>query len=381
MKFLPLLWAGMWRRKGRTILTLLSIVNAFLLLGMLKSFTSGLENMSDDTAANSMMTRSKISMFEPLPVGLVQQIKTLPGISGVSPMVFVPTTYRNEVQGPLGLAVFPEQYFASNPDLKVGKEAVAAMTQKRTGVLVGAALVEKYGWRVGDHIALKSLLWPGRDGSDTWQFDVVGTFKPTSSTVGDSVFLINYAYLDEGRATAKGTASFFSFRVANPAAAATIGAQVDRLFANSPHETRTTSSGKFAQEQMSQIGDIGFVVDAIAGAVLFSLLFFIGTGMVQSVRERTPELATLKAIGFKDRAVLALIVGEALLLCLGGASIGLGLVAMLFPMAVKATGLPIAAKGVSLLGLGIAFALALLGGLPSAIRAMRLPVVDALAGR
>lgn len=381
MKFLPLLWAGLWRRKGRTILTLLSIINAFLLLGMLKSFTSGLDHISEDTGANSMMTRSKISMFEPLPIGLAQQIKTVPGIRGVSPIVFVPTTYRNEVQGPMGLAVLPEEYFVANPELKVSKEAVTAMQQKRTGVLIGAALVDKYGWRVGDRIALKSLLWPGRDGSETWQFDVVGTFKPTSSAVGDSVFLINYAYLDEGRVAAKGTASFFSFRVANLATAATIGARVDRLFANSPYETRTTSSGKFAQEQMSQIGDIGFVVDAIAGAVLFSLLFFIGTGLMQSVRERTPELATLKAIGFSDRAVLAMIVGEALLLCLGGALIGLGLVAVLFPMAVKATGLPIAAKGVTLLGLGIAIALALLSGLPPAIRAMRLPVVDALAGK
>lgn len=381
MKYLPLLWAGVWRRKGRTILTLLSIVNAFLLLGMLKSFTSGLDNVAQETSANSLMTRSKISMLEPLPIGMAEQIKTVRGVQGISPMVFFPTSYRNEVQGPMGLGVKPEQYFAANPQLQVSRQDIAAMMQKRTGVLIGSALVEKYGWKVGDHIPLKSMLWLNSDGANTWQFDVVGTFQPTKSTTGNSVFLINYDFLDEARTAGKGTTSFFAFRIADPADAAAIGNAVDRLFANSPHETSTTTSAKLAQEQLSQIGDIGFVVNAVAGAFFFSLLFYIGTGMVQSIRERTPELATLKAIGFGDRSVLALIVGESLLLCLFGASVGLGLVAILFPFVVKATGLPIGATGVTLLGLTLAVALALLGGLPSAIRAMRLSVVDALAGR
>lgn len=381
MKFLPLLWAGIWRRRGRTMLTLLSIINAFLLLGMLKSFTSGLDNIGGETAANSLMTRSKISMLEPLPISLAEQIRMVPGVKGISPIVFFPTTYRNEVQGPMGLGVIPDQYFIANPQLKVEKEAVAAMAQKRTGVLIGSGLVEKYGWKVGDHVPLKSMLWANRDGTNTWQFDVVGTFKPTKSTTGNSVFLINYDYIDEGRSAAKGTASFFSFRIANPGDAAAISNRVDRLFANSPHETTTSTSAKLAQEQLSQIGDIGFVVNAIAGAVFFSLLFYIGTSMVQSVRERTPELATLKAMGFSDRAVLALIVVESLLLCLFGALVGLGLVEVLFPLAMKATGIAIKAKGVVPLGVILAVGLALLGGLPSAIRAMRLSVVDALAGK
>lgn len=381
MKYLPLLWAGIWRRKGRTWLTLLSIINAFLLLGMLKSFTSGLDNIGGETAANSLMTRSKISMLEPLPVGLAEQIRMVPSVKGISPIVFFPTTYRNEVQGPMGLGVIPDQYFIANPQLKVSKADVAAMAQKRTGVLIGSGLVEKYGWQVGDRIPLKSMLWANRDGTSTWQFDVVGTFKPTSSTTGNSVFLINYDYIDEGRSAAKGTASFFSFRIANPADAAVISDRVDHLFANSPHETTTSTSAKLAQEQLSQIGDVGFVVNAIAGAVFFSLLFYIGTSMVQSVRERTPELATLKAMGFSDRAVLALIVAESLLLCLFGALVGLGLVEVLFPLAVKATGIAIKAKGVVPLGVMLAVGLALLGGLPSAIRAMRLSVVDALAGK
>lgn len=381
MKFLPLLWAGLWRRRGRTVLTLLSVVNAFLLLGMLQSLSSGLDNVAAETRANSLITRSKVSLLESLPIGLADQIKTVAGVRGVTPIVVFPTSYRNEVQGPIGLGVDPESYFVANPDLKVSQDAILAMDKNRTGILIGPSLAERYHWKVGDRVPLKSLLWPNADGSNTWQFVVVGTFKPTGSATGNSTFLMNYNYVDEGRMAAKGTASFFAFSIADPAASVAIGNQIDRLFANSPHETTTTTSAQMAQEQISSIGDIGFVVNAVAGAVFFSLLFYIGTSMVQSVRERTPELGTLKAIGFGDGTVLKLIVGESLLLCLSGALIGLGLVSVLFPLAVKATGLPIEAKGVLLLGMVLAIALALLGGLPSAIRAMRLSVVDALAGK
>ncbi len=381
MRFLPLLWAGLWRRPGRTFLTLLSVVNAFLLLGMLQSLTSGLSNVAAETRANSLITRSKISLLESLPVGLAKQIRTVPGVRGVTPVVVFPTSYRNEVQGPMGLGVDPRSYFAATPDLQVSQAAIAAMNRNRMGILIGPSLTERYRWKVGDRVPLKSLLWPNADGSNAWQFEVVGTFEPTGSGTGNSSFLVNYDYIDEGRVAAKGTASFFALSIADPAASVEISNQIDRVFANSPHETTTTTSAQMAQEQISSIGDIGFVVNAVAGAVFFSLLFYIGTGMVQSVRERTPELATLKAMGFSDGTVLRLIVGESLLLCLSGSLIGLALVSALFPIAVRATGLPIEAKGVFLLGLMLAVALALLGGLPSAIRAMRLSVVDALAGK
>jgi putative ABC transport system permease protein len=296
-------------------------------------------------------------------------------------MVIFPTSYQNTVNGPTGLGVIPDQYFVANPDLKVSQDAVAAMMRTRTGILIDSGLADKYGWKVGDHVPLKSRLWLNREGTSLWQFDIVGTFKPTKSTSANDVFLINYDFLDEGRNVAKGTTSFFSFRISNPADASAISNKIDSLFANSPHETTTTTAERLAQEQMKQIGDVGFVVNAIAGAVFFSLLFYIGTGMAQSVRERTPELGTLKAIGFSDRAVLVLIVGESLLVCVTGALIGLGLVSVLFPMAATAAGLPIAAQGVATLGVAMAVGLALVGGLPSAIRAMRLSVVDALAGK
>jgi len=192
---------------------------------------------------------------------------------------------------------------------------------------------------------------------------------------------MNYEYIDEARLVAKGTANWFYLRIGDPLKAGAVGAEIDRIFNNSSHETKTSTASQMAQEQVSQIGNIGFVVNTISGAVFFSLLFYVATSIMQSVRERTPELATLKALGFADRAVLALVASEVLLLCVGAALIGLAIAYALLPFAEKMTGFPIEAKGTVQKGIALSVGLALLSGIPPAYRAMRLNVVNALAGK
>ena len=193
--------------------------------------------------------------------------------------------------------------------------------------------------------------------------------------------LVNYAYVDEGRTQSKGTASFFFLKTTDPKLATEIGAKVDALFANSPHETRTVTPRQMAQTQFKQIGDIALVINAIVGAIFFALLFSVGAVMAQSVRERTPELAILKTIGFTDGAVMALLLTETLVFCLFAAGIGLGLAEIAFPLIRKSIGFQASAGPILLAGLGFAVALAVISGAPPAIRAMRLQIVDALAGR
>jgi putative ABC transport system permease protein len=147
------------------------------------------------------------------------------------------------------------------------------------------------------------------------------------------------------------------------------------------NETRTQTESGLAQQNLKQIGDINFIVNAIVGAVLFTLLFLTANTMMQSVRERTPELAVLKTLGFSDGKVLALVLVEAFLLCVFAALIGLGVATMLFPSLKALIGdLPMPFI-VIMMGVGMALVLALVSGLPPAIRAQRLKIVDALAGR
>jgi putative ABC transport system permease protein len=194
-------------------------------------------------------------------------------------------------------------------------------------------------------------------------------------------FLANYDYVDQGRTSGAGTASMFLVRVADPTKADQVALSIDALFHNSPNETKTQSEQQLVADQIKQIGDIGFVVQAVVSAAFFTLLFSVGAVMMQSVRERTPELAVLKTLGFSDLTVLGLILAEAMTVCLFAAAIGLGLANLLFPLAKAAVGLDVSAGPLILVGLVIAAGLAIVAGLPPALRGMRLSIVDALAGR
>jgi putative ABC transport system permease protein len=378
MKYLPLVWAGIWRKRGRAILTLLSIVNAFLIFGLLQGLATGIDNVARESSAAVLMTTSKVSMIEPLPMGHAAQIRNVPGVVAVTPMVIFTGTYRSPNQYLPAIAVNVDEYLAVYPKVKVPAAARAAMRQTRNGALVGEGLAKAYGWKLGDTVPLKSVLWVNRDGSTTWPLKIVAILPKGSGAAG---MMVNYDYVDEGRSQAKGTTSFFMLKTIDPKRATQIGAAVDRLFANSPNETRTITARQMAQSQFKQIGDIALVINAIVGAIFFALLFSVGAVMAQSMRERIPELAVLKTLGFTDGGVLALVLAETLVFCLFCAGIGLGLAELAFPLIKARIGFEAAGGPILFAGLGFAVALALISGLPPAIRAMRLQIVDALAGR
>ena len=381
MKFLPLIWAGIWRRKGRAILTLLSVLNAFLLFGLLQGFTSGLNNVVGETHGDILYVTNRVSILEGLPIGHMQQIKTVPGVKAVTPLVVFTSTYRDARNTVAADAIDPDTFFEAYPSLSASPSQLQAMRQTRSGALIGTTAQQLRGWKVGETIPLRSMFWPNRNGSQTWPVKIVGTYVSKDPNFGSSALLINYNYVDEGRMTQKGTANLLIVRVANPLGAGEVSQAIDKIFANSPHETKTATEGQYVQDQLKQIGDIGFVVRAIMGAVFFALLLSVGTVMMQSVRERTPELAVLKTLGFSDGAVLGIVLSETVIFCLFASALGLGLAALLFPVVKTVIGFSMAAGSVMALGFVAAVGLALLTGLPPAYRAMRLKIVDALAGR
>jgi putative ABC transport system permease protein len=245
--------------------------------------------------------------------------------------------------------------------------------------------MKKFGWKVGDKIPLHSTIWTRKDdGSLDWSFDIVGTIgvkDPTQASAQASTLLFHYELFDEGRSFGKGEVGWFEERVDHPADSAAISSRIDALFANSPNETKTQPANDFTMAFIKQFGDIGFVLRAILGAVFFALLFLTGNTMMQSVRERIPELAILKTLGFGDGKVLTLVLAESLLLCMIAAVIGLALSFAALPI------IKMGLQGVQLSpaalipGIGIAVLLALIVGAAPALRAMRLNIVDALADK
>jgi putative ABC transport system permease protein len=220
-----------------------------------------------------------------------------------------------------------------------------------------------------------------RDGSTTWSFEIVGTYTDTDVAGGSDVILIQYDYFDEARAMGKGTVSHFNAAIADPRQAATVADAIDRRFANSSNATKTESLRELAQMQLQSIGDLNFLIRAVVSAVLVALFFATSTMLMQSVRERMPELAVLKTLGFASSTLFMFIVAEAAFVCVIAAGFGLLLALLAFPFASKfVPGLSMPATVVAV-GLGCAVLVALVSASAPAIRAARLSIVAALGSR
>jgi putative ABC transport system permease protein len=387
VKYFPLVWATLWRKKTRTLFTLLSIVIAFLLFGVLETIDHAFTHPSGGvTGADKLVTTNKYSITLPLPFAEAQQIRSVPGVAEVTWISWFGGYYQEPKNFIFALPVDADSYFNLHKgEFVVSDEQMQAYRNTRTGAIANSDLLKKFGWKIGDKIPLHSTIWTKKDnGSLDWTFDIVGSFSvkdPTQAGAQATTLLFHYELFDEGRSFGKGSVGWFEERVDDAAQSAAISGRIDTLFANSPNETKTQPANDFAMAFIKQLGDIGFVLRAILGAVFFTLLFLTGNTMMQSVRERIPELAVLKTLGFGDGRVLGLVLAESLLLCVIAAIIGLALSYAMLPV------IKIALQGVQLEpsalipGIGVAVLLALIVGAAPALRAMRLNIVDALADK
>jgi putative ABC transport system permease protein len=381
MKYVPLIWAGLWRKPMRTAFTLLSIIIAFLLFGLLQGVNAAFNESIDSAGVDRLIVESRISFTEGLPYADLEQIEAVPGVSGVAFATLFIAEYQDRTNPMPALPVDPARYFSLSPEWVLPPDQLDALMHTRTGAVVGQSLATKYGWKIGDRLPLHSRNWANRDGSSDWSFDIVGIVRNAKDSARDRAVFFNHSYFDEARILGKGTVGWYIVRLADPLQAVGVAAAIDKLFANSPDETRTMSEKEFGQSFLKQVGDINFIVIAIIGAVFFTLLFLTGNTMMQSVRERIPEFAVLKTLGFSETHVLMLVLTESLVLCIAAALAGLALAALTFPLLRQVIGVPALPVSVTLTGLGFAILLALVVGLPPALRARRLSIVDALAGR
>jgi putative ABC transport system permease protein len=380
MKYLPLVWAGIWRKKSRAVLMLLQIASAFLLFGLLQGLNSGIKQAIARTHSDRLYVASSVSLGVPVPISLLPQIKSVPGVKYVTPFLQFPAIYQKQGQGVPMDGVDPEAFFASFPDYVVPKAAVEALKNNRTGVILGSIPANRYKLKVGDRLVLQSQV-PRQDGTNAWAFDIVGIFDVPSQPNGANAAVVNFDYLNEARLADRDTSLLYIALADSVAHAPAIGRAIDAKFANSTNETRTQSEGDLVSSQLQRIADIDLIVGGIIGAVFFALLLATGALMMQSIRERVPELAVLKTLGFSDRHVMILILVEAILFCVFAAMIGVGLAAILLPMARTLIGLTSMPAVVFVAGLGFAVALAVIGGSVPAWRGLRLQVAEALAGR
>ena len=380
MRFLPLIWSGIWRKPGRSVLIFLQVSVAFALFGVLQGMKTGVDQLIEQARADLLLIHGSLSLIDPLPLGLLERIKSVPGVKAVVPVELFGGIYQKPTQQIGIVAIRPDEGWLSAFTFTVAPEQAAAFQQTRTGTLIRQSVADKYGWKIGERIPLITNT-AQRDGSTTWSFEIVGTYTDTDVAGGSDVILIQYDYFDEARLLNKGSVSHFNASIVDPRQAVTVADAIDRQFANSTHSTRTESLRELAQMQLQSIGDLNFLIRAVVSAVLVALFFATTTMLMQSVRERTPELAVLKTLGFADSALFLFIVAEAAVVCVVAAGFGLALALVAFPFASRfVPGLSMPAPVVAI-GLGCAALVALVSASAPAIRAARLNIVAALASR
>jgi putative ABC transport system permease protein len=387
MKYLQLVWAALLRRKSRTIFTLLSVLAAFLLFGLLDSVHSAFTAGSRDVAGvDRLVTVSKVSFTLSLPKSLYQRIQALPGVRAVTYANWFGGIYQDPKN------FFPSEAVAPNflslyPEWTLPDAQRKAFRDTRTGAVVGASLARQFGWKIGDRIPLQATIFPQKNGSNDWSFDLVGIYHVTDPKLvsEENLFFFNWDYFDEARQFGNGNVGWYITKVADAGQADQVAQRIDALSFDSDHETKTQSQQAFNVAFVSQFADIGLIVGAIMGAVFFTLILLTGNTMAQAVRERIPEIAVLKTIGFSNQSVLSLVLAEGITLLLVGAAVGLilaGVVASVVRLK-YGTAVPLnpVDREIWLQGLGLAVAVGLIVGALPALRGMRLRIVDALSGR
>jgi putative ABC transport system permease protein len=386
VRYLPLVGAGLLRKKTRTVLTLSSVVVAFLLLGLLHAVQVAFESGADTADAKRLLTTARYSIIELLPISYLRRIEQVPGVVGAAHAEWFGARYQNESNAFPVFAVDPARYLDMYPEFTIAPDQREAFTKARSGAVAGKRLAERFGWRLGQKLPISSEIHPQANGDLTWEFDLVGILDAEDAAVrgNTDVVLINAKYFDEARRSGKGRTGWYIERIADPAQAKTIAAEIDKLFMNSPDETKTQPEKEFAVGFAKQIGDVGALVTRILIAVFFTILILTGNTMAQSIRDRIPELAILKTVGFSDGQVTALVLAEAVLLLVIGGGLGMAAATGLLPVVNGSTGgrFPplFVSGGTWLLALGVALTVALAIGLPPALRARRLKIVDALSG-
>jgi len=379
MKFLPLLWSSLWRKKVRTIFTLLSVFIAFLLFGLLMTIRGAFSFGVDIAGLDRLVLIHKVSLIMPLPVSYKDRLAATDGVTMVSHQTWFGGVYQDPANFFAQMVVEPEPFMKIYPEFKIPPDQVKAWLADRQGAIVGVDLAKRFKWKIGDRIPIVGTIWQPKQGQ-VWDFNIVGMYDGDSGVDKTQLFF-RYDYLDENRLRGEGLVGWYVVKIADPSQASAMGAKFDSMFANSSAETKTTTEKGFVEGFAKQIGDIGTIMIAILVAVLFTMLLVAANTMAQSVRERTSEMGVLKTLGFSNAAVLTLVLSESVLIAVIGGSLGLGLAWVIVQQGDPTNGMlpvfvlpqrDVVIGGVMIVVLGL-----IAGALP-AFNAMNLKITDAL---
>ena len=380
MKFSSLIFANLLRKKARLILTVGSFAIALFLFAFLAVVRAAFNQQADVASADRLISRNHISLSEPLPLSYYEQIARIPGLAAVTHFNWFGGIYQNEKNFFPQFVIDPEHQRQVMPELVVPDDQWQNFVHDRQGAIVGAKTAKRFGWKIGDRIPIQNSRYGPLS---TWDFNIDGIYHSQNPGGDETQFWLQWAYFEEKvPQDFKGRVGWYTVKLDKPDSALSVSNAIDSLFDNSAYETKTETESAFAASFVKQFGNIEGLIMIIGSVVFLTLLLVTGNTMAIAVRERTGELAVLKAIGFSDRAVLFFILAESLMIAVIGGVLGLGLSALAIPGLGSALAgmLPPLNLSATILALGLLAALLVgaVAGIVPGIGAMRMRVVTAL---
>lgn len=322
MKFAKLILKNVLRNKRRTLLTVSSLVVSLFLIVSLATILTEFERGSDEANPSRVVTRHSVSLGFLLPMSNLQRIEAIDGVKAVSPLTWFGGIYIDEKNFFANFAADAKKLKEIYPEVKMSDAEWEAFTGDRQGAIVGRKLVTLYGFSPGQRITLKSPIY-----NQDVEFIVRGVYSGSD----EKTLFFHHEYLNElAPEWARDHTGLFSILANSPEDVPRIAQTIDSMFLNTDAPTKSESEREFAKSFETMLGGVKQFLYGIMAAITFSLLLVMGNTMAMTVRERTKEVGTLKAIGFKRRTVAALFIGEAVLLAVVGAAIGIGAAVVIF---------------------------------------------------
>jgi putative ABC transport system permease protein len=378
MKYLRLVLANLMRAKRRTFLTVFSIAVALFLFCTLRTVITSFDaaiRASDDTR---LVVRHAASLVFPLPLAYRDRIAQVEGVTGVCFGNWFGGYYQDPKNQFAQFAVDVPTFFQLFPECVLGAPEREAFRAERTACIAGRALVEKYGWKVGDVIPITGTIFPGE-----WHLTLRGVYTGRTKDVDENTIFFHWDYLNESLpAVRQNQVGIYWVRVASTSLAPVVSSRIDALYENSPQPTKTETEKAFQAGFVQMMGNVQLLMALIGSAIVFAIMLVTINTMMMAARERTTEIAVMKTLGYPDGLVLRLVGAEALLVSLAGGVIGCGAATLLFwRLDFTANGLfpnfrvlPETAAA----GLLLAALMGVMSGIVPAFQAARLPIASAL---
>jgi putative ABC transport system permease protein len=321
MFFLKLIIRNAFRHRLRTCLTIIGIAIAILAFGMLRTLVGLWYLGVERSAANRLVTRNAISLVFPLPISYNERIRQVPGVKSVSYGNWFAGIYIDEKHFFANYAIEPRHYLDLYPEFILPADQKEAFIRDRKGCIVGKKLADKYGWRIGDLITLRGTIFPGQ-----WEFVLRGIYRGKEKSTEERVMMFQWDYLNE---TLKKTmprradqVGYFMIGVVNPEMAASVAQEVDRTFRNSLAETLTETERAFQMGFVSMTEAIMIAIQIVSYVVIAIIMIVAANTMAMTARERIPEYATMKTLGFGASHIALIVFGESVFIAMIGGTLG-----------------------------------------------------------